>query len=452
MLHLLCCVLWYIGRRDKENNAVHTAWFDYYQGMGHSSLYHTNRILDQYILSFYWVAQTISTTCLVGDMMPQTPGEGVMACIVMVANLTVFTYILGNISDAVMEQDEEKVEQRQRIMAVEQLIVGRKLPVDLAAEIRKHFSYVVTTSSADENETEDVYSKLSHALQVEVARNLTRGLLTSVAAFQNTDERFLDLVSVILRETVISPDEYLFHANEVSNTLYIVAAGTVEITATADDDDELVEATKNPGELVGELSFFFGIRQNFSARSPASAACTVFTMLRADYSQVVKLFPDEDEKVTRAALGDSDTLGGGGPDKGDNKSVATSFKDNGGDDIDRVRKVLDLAKKKKHNERVVGMVAAAHKGNLEDVKRALQNSDLTTNDGDYDKRTAIHLAASEGHLEVVKWLVEEGGADIKVRDRFGKTCASGSAARLNLAALATAEAFLLLRTFLASPL
>lgn len=391
LLHLLACVLWYVGRRDKANGAVGTAWFDFYSGMGHASLYETDSVVDQYILSFYWIAQTVSTTCLVGDMMPQTPGEGVIACIVMVANLTVFTYILGNVSDTVMEQDEEKVEQRQRIMAVEQLIVGRKLPVDLAAEIRKHFSYVVTTSS-DENETEDVFSKLSHTLQVEVARNLTRGLLTSVTAFQNTDDRFLDLVSVILRETVISPDEYLFHANEVSNMLYIVAAGTVEICSTVDDEEQ-VEGTKNPGELVGELSFFFGIRQNFSARSPASAACTVFTMLRQDYSQVLKLFPDEDEKVTRAALGDSDSLGGGGGDGkgGDNRSIATSLRENATDDIDRVRKVLDLAKKKKQNERVVSMVTGAYKGHLEDVKRALQNSDINVSDGDYDKRTAIHL-------------------------------------------------------------
>lgn len=126
-------------------------------------------------------------------------------------------------------------------------------------------------------------------------------------------------------------------------------------------------------------------------------------------------------QVTRAALGDSDSLG---VDKGDNKSVATSFRETATDDIDRVRKVLELAKKKKHNERVVAMVAGAHKGSLEDVKRALQNSDLTVNDGDYDRRTSLHLAASEGHLELVKWLVVDCGADIKVRDRFGKTCAT----------------------------
>ena len=39
---------------------------------------------------------------------------------------------------------------------------------------------------------------------------------------------------------------------------------------------------------------------------------------------------------------------------------------------------------------------------------------------DYDKRGALHLAASEGHLDVVKWLVENG-CDVNVKDRWGNT-------------------------------
>mmetsp|Transcript_51611 Transcript_51611/g.142891 ORF Transcript_51611/g.142891 Transcript_51611/m.142891 type:complete len:219 (+) Transcript_51611:513-1169(+) len=41
--------------------------------------------------------------------------------------------------------------------------------------------------------------------------------------------------------------------------------------------------------------------------------------------------------------------------------------------------------------------------------------------GDYDKRTAIHLAASEGRLEVVKFLIEEAGANHSPEDRWGGT-------------------------------
>ena len=41
--------------------------------------------------------------------------------------------------------------------------------------------------------------------------------------------------------------------------------------------------------------------------------------------------------------------------------------------------------------------------------------------GDYDKRTATHLAASEGRWAAVRFLLEEGGADANPLDRCGGT-------------------------------
>ena len=40
--------------------------------------------------------------------------------------------------------------------------------------------------------------------------------------------------------------------------------------------------------------------------------------------------------------------------------------------------------------------------------------------GDYDKRTATHLAASEGRWAAVRFLLEEGGADANPLDRWGR--------------------------------
>lgn len=66
----------------------------------------------------------------------------------------------------------------------------------------------------------------------------------------------------------------------------------------------------------------------------------------------------------------------------------------------------------------VNLITAASEGNVKEVKSLLEFGSMDLNQGDYDHRTALHLAANEGHLEVVKLLVE-AGADITVKDRWG---------------------------------
>ena len=63
---------------------------------------------------------------------------------------------------------------------------------------------------------------------------------------------------------------------------------------------------------------------------------------------------------------------------------------------------------------------AASKGNIE-LLRQLVSRGLDVNEGDYDRRTALHLAASEGLLHVVQFLVAEAEADPSPIDRWGGT-------------------------------
>lgn len=47
-------------------------------------------------------------------------------------------------------------------------------------------------------------------------------------------------------------------------------------------------------------------------------------------------------------------------------------------------------------------------GDISSVKRMLM-SDMNIEDSDYDGRTPLHLAASEGQLEIVEYLFDAGG-------------------------------------------
>jgi glutaminase len=69
------------------------------------------------------------------------------------------------------------------------------------------------------------------------------------------------------------------------------------------------------------------------------------------------------------------------------------------------------------NSLIVKFLQLCCDGELEKIKEIVNKVDI--NGSDYDKRTGLHLAASEGHIDVVKYLLENG-AEIK-KDRWNNT-------------------------------
>ena len=88
--------------------------------------------------------------------------------------------------------------------------------------------------------------------------------------------------------------------------------------------------------------------------------------------------------------------------------------------MNSIAKAINKARKKKEVERVCAMCTAAWKGSLSELKALFAGADISINQGDYDLRTPLHLAASEGHMALVEWLLEIG-ADTTVKDRYDST-------------------------------
>ena len=62
---------------------------------------------------------------------------------------------------------------------------------------------------------------------------------------------------------------------------------------------------------------------------------------------------------------------------------------------------------------------AGFRGDLPSLEQ-LKSNGASVNTADYDLRTALHLAACEGHENCVRWLLDEG-ANLNVKDVFKKT-------------------------------
>jgi ankyrin repeat protein len=59
-------------------------------------------------------------------------------------------------------------------------------------------------------------------------------------------------------------------------------------------------------------------------------------------------------------------------------------------------------------------------GNLKKVQRHFENG-IDMQQSDYDDRTAMHVACAQGHLHVIRFLVDEIKVEVNSVDRFGRT-------------------------------
>lgn len=243
LIHVYGCIWWYlgtVGRAVTFSNGLSLtgSWIYYYAGLGTEHVWSRNvSIQKQYILSCYWAASTLSTASLVGDMTPKNMPEVLFTIWSMLTTLTVYAFVVGEISNAVMANDQALVSMREEVSRVQTFLVRHQLPRDLAVDIVRTFNDSLQTNSYS---AQQIHGLMSSNLRVEVAMHMSLPLLKANSLFFNCSSGFLAGVAAQLRETALASDEYMFHANEVCDDLYLISSSSVDILERGASGNEVV--------------------------------------------------------------------------------------------------------------------------------------------------------------------------------------------------------------------
>ena len=219
-MHLFCCFWYYVGVQYKYWDPVHPfTWFKlgyprddpqyipdspelgngyeyhdlscsetltatckpnenwYYFGM-----WYTDPGAAKYLLSLWIVCTRVAAQSLIGNIVPQNFVEVVFSIFLIMMNLTVFRYVIGELSATVMHFNEQLVATRDRAEKVLNFIKTNRLPDDLVNEIKMYCSSS-GSSSASVLKNSRVLRYLPHTLQVCLITSLSDAYYDKSPAF-----------------------------------------------------------------------------------------------------------------------------------------------------------------------------------------------------------------------------------------------------------------------------
>ena len=122
--HICACVFIYIGTRVPEWNLGQMnqiSWIiadpslkgTVYSRDEHFAMKPDSSGILRYLLSFYWVLSTITGDGMIGPLTPQNFIEILYTIILMAINLTIYSWISGELANMVMNADNRVIRRRE---------------------------------------------------------------------------------------------------------------------------------------------------------------------------------------------------------------------------------------------------------------------------------------------------------------------------------------------------
>jgi len=174
---------------------------------------------------------------------------------------------------------------------------------------------------------------------------------------------------------------------------------------------------KARGDLIGEVAFLFRLRHVQSAHI-GKATATLFLLSSDDYQHVCASYVDDAAKVVEELIHTVES----GSSAGRSQASGTSMASNALRTSQLAQQRVSEAVQRHTEQYAVAFIDATAKNDVRAVTGNLATGQIDVDEtSDYDQRTALHLAASKGHLDLVRLLLERHGASHAVRDRYGGT-------------------------------
>eukprot|EP00892_Ulva_mutabilis_P011508 jgi/Ulvmu1/872/UM100_0025.1 len=189
------------------------------------------KVVHRYIASLYWTFTTITTTGY-GDIAPATIAERSYSMGAMLLGLTVFSYFISSVSQAVEMMDAANMRSKEQRRAIDMFAQLHKLPRSMHGRVRAYYDYLLRNAVHDLDS--HIVTSLSPQLRQDVLLFLYSDLVAKVPFFRNKSHQFIAELIQKLRAEVYPPGEYVTVEGQLGYTMFFVRTGQLEVRVALD--------------------------------------------------------------------------------------------------------------------------------------------------------------------------------------------------------------------------
>ncbi|ESW20514.1 hypothetical protein PHAVU_006G215700 [Phaseolus vulgaris] len=343
----------------------------------------------RYISAMYWSITTM-TTVGYGDLHAVNTMEMIFIIFYMLFNLGLTSYLIGNMTNLVVEGTRRTMEFRNSIEAASNFVCRNRLPARLKEQI---LAYMCLRFKAESLNQHQLIEQLPKSICKSICHHLFSETVEKVYLFRGVSkETILSLVAKMKAE-YIPPREDVIMQSEAPDDLYIIVSGEVEIIDIVMEKEKTL-GTLHTRDMFGEVGALCCRPQSYTYRTK-----TLTQLLRLKTNTLLEAMQIKRE---------------------DNMQILKNF-------LQHFKQIKNLSIKDLMVENVdeedpnmaVNLLTVANTGNaafLEELLRAGLDPDI----GDSEGKTPLHIAASNGHEECVKVLLKHT-CNIHIRDMNGNT-------------------------------
>ncbi|KAH1131708.1 hypothetical protein J1N35_003086 [Gossypium stocksii] len=248
-----CCYYWLAARhKPSEHTWIGRLIGDFKQkGVWHG-----------YICSIYWSIVTL-TSVGYGEFYSMNEGEKIFNSIYMLFNMGLIAYIIGNITNLVVQSVVKTFAMRDSINEVMRYASKNQLPEGMREQMLAHMQLKFNKA---ELQQEEVLKDLPKAIRSSIAQHLFWKTVEKTYLFQGVSDGFLSQLVSEMKAEYFPPRIEIILQNEIPTDFYILVSGAVDVVTYKNGTEQFLSNLEF-ADVAGEIGVIFNIPQPFTVRT-----------------------------------------------------------------------------------------------------------------------------------------------------------------------------------------